>query len=174
MKPLRIAFAAKQRSGKDAAAEFILRFHQGSIKKFADPLYDLMYMIQDRLSLPKEKDRLLLQVLGTDWGRERNPNIWLDALFNEIEKDKNSRDAIIITDARFNNEFEACKQHGFTLVKISARDDVRLARGADTRPHASEVDMDEYTAYDYVIENNGSLESFHDKLIDMLADLNRE
>ena len=59
MKPLRIAFAAKQRSGKDAAAEFILRFHQGSIKKFADPLYDLMYMIQDRLGLPKEKDRLL-------------------------------------------------------------------------------------------------------------------
>ena len=174
MKPLRIAFAAKQRSGKDAAAEFILKFNKGSIRKFADPLYDLMYMIQDRLGLPKEKDRLLLQVLGTDWGRQKNPNIWLDTLFNDIEKDKNTREAIIITDARFVNEFEACKKHGFILVKISATDEVRLARGADTRHHASEVDIDEYTAYDYVIENNGSLESFHDKLIDMLADLNKD
>lgn len=165
MKPLRIAFAAKQRAGKDSAAAFILSINKGTIKKFADPLYELTYFIQKRLGFPKEKDRWLLQTLGTDYARKRNPNIWIDKLFDSLP---DTNEAILITDARFHNEFEACKKHGFMLVKIQASDQVRQLRGADKRAHASEVDMDEYTDYDYIIDNNGSLEFMQHQLIDML------
>ena len=170
MKPLRIAFAAKQRSGKDCAADFILRSYKGQRKAFADPLYDLMYMIQDFTGLPRTKDRLLLQLLGTEWGRNKNQDIWLDKLFSTL--DLSSKDNIIITDARFKNEFLACKKNGFILIKIEADDTTRIARGADIRPHASEIDMDEYNEYDYVIENNGTIDEFYTKLLNILSDIN--
>jgi hypothetical protein len=169
MKPLRIAFAAKQRSGKDCAAEFILQSYPGQVRKFADPLYDLMYMIQDFVGLPRTKDRLLLQLLGTEWGRSHDSNIWLDKLFNTLDLDSN--DNIIITDARFMNEFEACKKNGFVLIKIETDDEIRFDRGADVRSHASEVDMDIYKDYDYIITNNGSLDEFYTKLLNILSDI---
>lgn len=168
-KPLRIAFAAKQRSGKDLAAEFILKFYPGDVRKFADPLYRLMYETQEFLGLPKEKDRLFLQLIGTDWGRAKDPNIWVNTLFSTL--DLNSDKNIIITDARFLNEFEALKANGFILVKIESSDELRKQRGATLMSHASEVDMDLYTDYDYVIENNGTVFNFYSKLSHMLTDI---
>lgn len=171
MKPIRIAFAAKQRSGKDCAAEFILQSRQGQIRKFADPLYELMYMVQDYVGVPKKKDRLLLQVLGTEWGRTQNEDIWIDKLFNTLDLDGDAN--IIISDARFINEFEACKKNGFILVKIETDEVIRLARGASGKVHPSETDMDLYWDYDYVITNNGTKEEFYSKLYDMLSDISR-
>lgn len=171
MKPLRIAFAAKQRSGKDTAAEYILQKFPGQIIKFADPLYALMDYTQEFLGLEKEKDRRFLQLIGTDWGRAKNPNIWVDKLFSSLPKTKKS---LLITDARFMNEFERCKEEGFILVKINTTAEVRMSRGSDSTFHPSEVDMDEYTKYDYEISNNGSLEDFHAQLDDLIRKINEK
>lgn len=48
------------------------------------------------------------------------PNIWTYRLFNSQEyKYMNERKSLItITDVRFNQEYERCKQEGFTMIKV--------------------------------------------------------
>ena len=63
-----------------AAAEYLISKHGGKVLKFADPLYEMqaeIYKIAGLKHNSNTKDRKLLQLLGTDWGRNTKfPNIW--------------------------------------------------------------------------------------------------
>lgn len=96
--------------------------------------------------------RGLLQRLGTDCGRSLDPDIWVNAMNDFLTEE--SSGTYVITDARFNNEFQAARAQGWDLWHIE-----RGERPDD--PHPSEVDMfgDELTrcrTHHYV--NDGSLD----------------
>jgi hypothetical protein len=83
--------------------------------------------------------RETLEYVGTDLFRKMYQNIWCDALMRKIRSD-NSMFAII-TDARFENEFEAIQNNGGKVLKL-------------TRGIAGEKnDVDTYNNYDYIIDN---------------------
>jgi dephospho-CoA kinase len=179
---MRICYTGKQRAGKDTAAEFLIKTYGGTIYKFADPLYEMMHSIYEIAGLPhgyNTKDRTLLQFLGTDWGRKTiDPNIWINimdkrlmsqssihdmmkeySIFNDYNEDN-----IFVTDARFPNEIELLKRHGFKICRIDATEENRISRGATNLTHASETALDNYTDYDYIIENNEKINKFYDKV----------
>lgn len=168
--PIHIAIAARQRSGKDEAALYILNKIPGKLLKFADPVYDIMYKIQTLLKIPLEKDRNLLRAIG-DWGRNKDENFWVNALFNRMLLFHNYH--VVISDARYFNELKECKRNGFIIIKIETDPEICIARGASIEPHSSEVDMDLYEDYDYVITNNGTLKEFHSKINSILSDIVR-
>lgn len=172
---LRMAFSGKMRSGKEEAMKYLNEkyFNNTShVINFADPLYTLCQTIQTYCGFPIEKDRGLLQYIGTDYARSKNPNVWINRLFNDMEA-FHFNYPVMIGDARFANELDACKARNIPIINIQASDEVRLSRGADKDKlnHASEQDMDTYDKYDFIIENNSTLQDFHDKLDVMFGDL---
>ena len=75
--------------------------------------------------------RIGLQSLGTEWGRRLFLRVWIDLAFYEARLAA----PCIITDGRFFNEFEACRQEQALIVF--------LTRGIErsTDPHDSEAQL---------------------------------
>ena len=152
------------------------------------------------LVLVKPTPRLLLQLLGTEAGRDIiHPNLWVIALFsdykpvtgmhkfNPLDHDlsKGVHNALIesmypnwvITDMRFPNELEAVKRHkGITirvnrltenqrlqLTKVRAGRINNITEEIIKNEHPSETALDNAT-FDYVIDNNGTIEELIQKV----------
>jgi hypothetical protein len=160
---MRIAFGCEARVGKDTACSYIMGMFPniGVQLSFAAALYDILHYAQETCGFPKAKDRKFLQWIGTEWARAISPNVWTDIVKRKIEAIPIDT-TIIVTDVRFPNEADMLRAMGFTLVKIHRDMDKRQDVPANTG-HASEVAMANYQ-WDMVIENNGSLDDFHDKL----------
>ncbi len=128
-----------------------------------EPITELRDYNEYRVLTP----RILLQLLGTECGREIiHPNIWVNALFAKY----NSYSAIgseyefeqsrwIITDVRFPNEAKAIKDRGGMLIKIE-RPRLKLSE----HEHSSETALDHYTEWDIVIQNDGTIVELFNKL----------
>ena len=100
--------------------------------------------------------RLLLQLLGTECGRKiLHPNIWVNSLMSEYDPANESK--WIITDMRFTNEFKAVKDRNVLCIRINRDTGI-----IDT--HESETALDNETNWDYVIDNNGTLEELIESL----------
>ncbi len=170
----RVAFSGLMRSGKDTSAAYLMNTHGGGVNlKFADPLYEMetaIYQIAG-LEIPEEKERrrYLLQILGTDWGRNTvSQNIWVDIMERRVKSYLDSTN-VFCTDMRFPNEIDVLKNLGFTLVNIQRPDEARIAAGASHQTHASETALNGFTGYDFVIQNDGSLEDLYKKLDAVVA-----
>lgn len=121
--------------------------------------------------------RLLLQNMGTQIGRQIiHPNIWVNALMvdykaigdnlleGEVRKVR-EEDLIypnwIITDVRFPNEVEAIKRKSGIIIRVN-----RPLITSDN--HKSEVALDNYKDFHYVIENEGTIEELVEKVSNIL------
>lgn len=111
----------------------------------------------------------MLQQLGTNVLREGfNKNVWINALMLELSKSKGN---YIITDCRFKNEADAIKNAGGFLIRVN-RPDNPIARNSNRDlSHPSETDMDDYTGFDAVIENDADLESLENKVKELISSI---
>lgn len=174
---IKLAIVGGFGSGKSEVVNIIKNIH-GQSKvvniKFAQPLYDLQKIIQEYLDIPRCKDRNLLQLLGTEWGRKKNPDIWVEYLIRTVEKYKDFYEVIICDDLRYQNEFSALKNKGFIFVKISrpVKDRLIYLEGGNEN-HSSENDLLNITDdnYDYFIENNSSYDDFVYVISEMFMDI---
>lgn len=164
-------------SGKTEIINIIKNIH-GRNKvmniKFAQPLYELQKMIQDYLELPNGKDRKLLQLLGTDWGRSKNPDIWIEMFIKNVDKYKQFYDVLICDDLRYLNEFKILKEKGFILAKITRPVQDRMPYLYEGNAfHSSELDLSTIMneEYDYFIENNSSYDDFVYVISEMFMDI---
>lgn len=93
------------------------------------------------------KDRRLLQMLGTEWGRETfGQDVWVNIVKNKIAS-LPSYTHFIIGDCRFKNEFDLFPEA--LRVRLLAPTSIRKARctsWVDNDKHASEINLDEYAA----------------------------
>lgn len=151
-----LILSGKQGSGKSSIQAEIQKrarekFEYVFLVNFADPLYVLHDFILNKMEsaygVPKpasNKDGVLLQLLGTEWGRKvHGPNIWVDIMKTRIANPTNQRRLFIIADCRFENEF-----HGFPealrvrLYCDEAERKLRTHGWRETTNHASEIDLD--------------------------------
>jgi hypothetical protein len=122
--------------------------------------------------------RAIMQTLGGDWGREMiHPDIWVKSLLADYKRDyQMSPDSFdqptrtgaypnwLISDCRYLNECEGIKKLGGLVIRIN-----RNTNSTDTHP--SETALDNYTDWDYVIDNNGTLEELKEKVKIMCLEL---
>lgn len=162
-----IGIAGKAKAGKDTLANYLCwNTNKDYVKvHFADILKTgAMQICQlDRWSVDTQEGkestihwlnmtvRELLQKFGTAIRKEVDPDFWVKALLN-----KHTNDDIIIADVRFPNEAKAIKDAGGLLVRIN-----RDSAGAGN--HISEIALDNYTNWDFVINNNGTIEDLYRK-----------
>ena len=110
--------------------------------------------------------RLLLQIYGTEIFRNRvDDNWWVKQVFDRwcayFSNKEILNGAYIVTDVRFPNEINYFSQLMCPLVTVRVnRTDKDNVFNSE---HFSEVALDEYAKFDYVIDNNGTLEDLKKK-----------
>jgi hypothetical protein len=93
--------------------------------------------------------REFLQKLGTEGMRNGvHTNAWVNALFADYAP----ADRWVITDVRFPNEAQAVLDHGGVLIRVN-----RSNNPVQPSYHASETGLDNWTRWNYVIDNSGTL-----------------
>jgi energy-coupling factor transporter ATP-binding protein EcfA2 len=123
---------------------------------FADTIYKIhdfaINLLKERgISRNLVKDGKLLQLLGTEWGRQTvDENIWVKCLLGEIASIKKLTGDIhpivfLVSDCRFRNEFDGLP-NAFS-IRLEASREIRKERCSqwrDNDTHPSEIDLDGY------------------------------
>lgn len=161
-----ILISGKAGSGKTTLAQQLMADLKSVGKKvtalrFAQPVYEAHWAAQRALEpygiKAVDKDRVLLQLIGTEWGRNtRGENVWVDAVASRIQDfDDAGYDYVVIDDCRYPNELN--HQYGVPTLKVrlEASDDLRQTRlgGALPPDHASETSLD-HAEFDYVFSTD--------------------
>lgn len=127
---------------------------------------------KEAITTIKLTPRLLLQLLGTECGRQIiHPNIWVNATMADYNPDKKW----IIPDVRFKNEADSIKEKSGLLIRINRPcttckqyNNVFCSNPYHVSNHQSEIDLDNYGKFDYIIDNNGTIEDLLEKVEEIL------
>ena len=104
--------------------------------------------------------REVLQFVGTDIFRRMYEQVWVRLLINKIKMD--SPLVAVIADCRFDNEAQAVKDEGGTIV--------RLTRRPTRDSHASEDGFKEFIDFDLVLDNEKlDIKSANQQLLEFLV-----
>lgn len=133
--------------------------------------------------------RLALQLFGTECIRNVfHPNVWSAAL---IKRYKAWDRDVVATDCRFKNEIAAIRNiggkiirvkrgpepdwydHYINLIKSYNVQEIDRLRKIRRLPHVSETDWIG-TKFDYVIDNNGTLDDLYRKIDEMISGIRSE
>ncbi len=121
--------------------------------------------------------RLVLQTLGTEFGRKLKPTLWADYAIRRartlLEGDKNF---VVISDGRFRNELLQVKACNGTCIRIERPQDKASATAttaAGISGHASETEQKDIPNhfFDWIIQNDGSLDNLEEKATDIAVNL---
>ena len=151
-----VLISGKQGSGKTTAAQYVRNyFDELDFKtyrmRFAEPLYrmhDKIYEVMQEYGFEKPtiKDGPLLQLLGTEWGRNTiDKDIWAKACFNKVSKVVGENIIVTIEDCRFENELDIFPNA--LKIRLVASPNVRRKRclaWRENETHPSEMGLDEY------------------------------
>lgn len=180
-----IAVSGKKRSGKDTFCKIAKKYLQEKYnleyqnKKFADKLklicsimtgtpleywYDGSHY-DDIIPMWNITIREFMQKLGTEGTREiLHPDTWIFSLFSDYKKD----DKWIITDLRFQNEALFLSNRGSIRVRVNRP-------GLKSKDkHQSEIDLDKYKGFDYIISNDSTIEDFEIKVKKIIDNIELE
>lgn len=177
--PKIIGFTGIAGSGKDTAANIIKDEYNVDIFALAEPLKtackilfnfsnEQLYNTELKEEIDKrwnKTPRQILQWLGTDILRkEINEDFFLINIKNRI--DSSTKDYILITDIRFDNEAEYIKSLGGKIIKINR--DMNLNNGKTTTHsnHITEKGIS-LELIDIIINNNDTLEDYRKNVLYM-------
>lgn len=121
--------------------------------------------------------RSVLQFWGTEVRRSKEPLYWVNkTLLSAIEAIAEGN-SVYATDVRFLNEVEWAQRVGFFVVRLEVTADTQRKRLFDrdgivadeaSLNHPSEVNLDGHLGFDLIIDNNGSIQSAVDQIIEHL------
>lgn len=172
VKPILIGITGRARSGKDTLAAYLATRYKIERYAFAWPLkagVRSMFGLDGRHTdgdlketpldiLGGKSPRQVMQTLGTEWGREHvAPNIWVDLGLATWARLQAEGKSLAITDVRFENEAEAVRNAGGTIIHV-CRDDAEVVNA-----HSSERGV-ALEGGDITIENNGTLDDFFEAI----------
>lgn len=165
-----IGFTGKMGSGKTTAARMLSERSGFPILSFATPIKEVAKSCFDWDGKKDSRGRRLLQVIGTEAGREYCSDIWIQKLWEKILELKATDPAIkavIIDDVRFNNEALFVNRYGYVFeivrpVKVSFWEKLRGFFNR-TSNHSSEAGLDK-SYIEWTVDNSGSIDNLRDKI----------
>ena len=148
--------SGKSGSGKDTVASMIHELLLGKkVISLAYASYLKMYA-KEILGWDgnSPKPREFLQQLGVELIKNKiDDKMLINRIIEDIKVYNYFYDVIIITDARFESEIEDIKSNfsNVTVIHLSEREN-KLTE--EQKKHATEVGLDEYNNYDYVLDSD--------------------
>lgn len=199
-------------SGKSLAAKYLKDYYSMIDIAFADPLKrivrDIFDFSEEQLWGPSEMrnkpdpryprpdgtfltPRMALQQLGTEFGRNCYPNVWIDyalrlaktasenpAKFDYDKKlglypsDRSSNPirGVVISDLRFKNEVDVLNQSGASLIRLK-RDQAGLKGEAGLHSSEAEQLTIPDSSFNFIVVNNGDLGDLYHELRNVMLDV---
>lgn len=112
--------------------------------------------------------RAILQVYGTNIFRQKvDVDYWVKKTYEKVKN--NGFDITCICDTRFPNEIENMMSDDWKAITI--RINRKLNYPIEVASHPSETSLDDWTSWDYVIDNNGSLEDLKNSAKTIVEDI---
>lgn len=173
-----IGLLGRKRAGKDTLADILTSkygFHQLVL---ADPLKEACRALFDfndeqlygDLKETVDTDwgitpRKAFQYVGTDMIRHKfhelipdiQDNFWIKRLFvryKKLQKIHGENVDVVVSDLRFQNEVDEIYKYGGIVIKIERADNI------NNDDHVSEILIDKIDSYDYLINNDSSLDGY--------------
>jgi len=135
------------------------------------------------VGLEKLTPRKLLQLIGTECGRQIiHPNIWVNALMSQYKLERmhpigdlhpraDKFPNWIITDVRFLNEVKAIKDRKGVIIRVNRPPKTSLSWSGLEDKHESEISLDNYKDFDFVITNDRDTDKLIEQVRSILYDL---
>ncbi len=163
-----ITISGKARHGKNATADIIkekLELQNKKVSLIAMADY-VKYICKKYYNWDGQKDeqgRAILQHLGTDIVRKKNPNFWVNIVLETINVLEDEFDYFIIPDCRFENEItELCKYFDVLSLKV-VREGYKSNLTEEQLKHSSETALDNFM-FDYILINKEGIESLKENI----------
>lgn len=160
-----ILISGKAQHGKDTCAKYMKKYLEDNGKTCKIIHYGdlLKYICRKYMGWNGKKDeagRALLQHVGTDIIRKRNPDFWVEYMRSFIEACP-IWDYVLIPDVRFPNEIEYMDRYfNVWAIRIN-RPNFDNGLTEEQKNHISETALDHRALlFDMKIENNGTLSDF--------------
>lgn len=161
----------KARHGKDTVASFIQKIYQEKKLdilnlQYSSYIKDYAKKISNWDGSEETKPRALLQVLGTQVIREKIDELFfVNKIVDDIKVYSYFFDALTISDARMKVEVDIPKKSFQDVVAICVkRPNFDNGLTEEQKNHRTEVDLDDYHGFDYIVSNDGTLEDLEQKI----------
>lgn len=164
-----INISGKAQHGKDSSALLIKEKLEAKNKKvlithYADLLKYEAKQFFNWDGVKDEKGRHILQYIGTDVIRAKNPDYWVGFIKEFIGMFSDEWDYVIIGDCRFVNECEAWKVDGWPNVTVRViRYNFKSELTIEQLNHPSETALDDYK-FDWYIHNLGEMKLLEEEV----------
>ena len=103
--------------------------------------------------------REALQFFGNKFRSEYGEDFWIRMLKSNLIL--GNKWLNIITDVRYKNEADFIKSNKGILIRVN-RPEIQTSKNISN--HSSETELDKYLNFDYIIENDGTLEELESKV----------
>jgi dephospho-CoA kinase len=177
---VKIALCGRLRSGKDTVANHLYIRHSFNRVAFGDALKKNAHATFPWVS-EFSKPRALYQAYG-QLMRQIDPDVWIkhaeQAVKGAIDFRAGIGDkqiGIVLTDVRQQNEVDWCQENGFTLIRVTAPDEVRIARAKIAGDDFNEADLEHETEShidsfecDYEVVNDSSVADLQRKVDEIM------
>ena len=180
---LKIAVTGEIRSGKDTVCDYIE--HQivrsgeyvGTLY-FAEGIEEIIKTYFPEAFEGNKKPRKHYQDVG-QYMRQINPDVWVNYTENQMKRlEELGFTNFLVTDLRQENEYKWVKENDFTVIKVETEPEIRIERmkmagdkfELQDLLHDTERQI-KYLNYDYLVENNTTIEDLYEQLDYIMADL---
>jgi len=177
-----VYLVGKAGSGKTYSANYLKDKYGYQTAKFAFPVYGIA---EDYFGM-RSKDRRLLQIIGTEAGRNIiDYDLWVTRFLQDMRIVQESRrflnlpsQAFVLDDCRFPNEHRALRRDGWVGIYLFVDEDTRIRRlvkrdgtaQEETLNHYSETASDEFKSELFYVDCNGTLEESYRNLDEVIQD----
>lgn len=181
MASILLGITGRANSGKDTVAHYLEAEYGFVPMAFADPLKEAaaamfgvpIAWFHDRnrkeqvIEQWEMSPRHMAQRLGTEAVRHTfGPDFWIKRWLAEY-REMRASDHVVVTDVRFNNEAQAIRDLGGTVLHISRPGEITLDAAASA--HASEAGVTFFSGTDKEIYNGGTIEDLYTKINDLFS-----
>lgn len=150
-----ILISGKAQHGKDTLAAMLsVKLRDAGAKVKITHFGDLLkYVCKEFFEWDGKKDewgRSLLQHVGTEIFRSKNPKYWCRFIY-EMSQYSNAFDYLIVADTRFLTEINQFPEAYKVRVIRMFNHDETYALNASQGQHVSETELNEYKDWDYIV-----------------------
>ncbi|MBP3461010.1 MAG: hypothetical protein J6K21_01175 [Bacilli bacterium] len=170
--------SGKARHGKNTVSDIIKEYYESKNMKTINDSY--AYYIKDyarRISnwdgSEETKPRELLQQLGTNLIREKIDKLFfINRMIEDLKVFSYFYDIITISDGRFEEELDIIKNKfdNVILIKVD-RPNFDNGLTEEQKKHPTETSLDNYKKFDYIIENDSTIEKLKEKVEQVLKEV---
>ncbi len=170
--------SGKANSGKDTTANLINNYVKlKNLKSVNLQISSYIKMYAKEISgwdgSEDNKPRSLLQELGTEIIRNKiDDKLFIRRIIEDIKVYSYYFDVITISDARLPLELDLIKNEFLYVYRLNIiRPDFESSLSSNEKKHITEVALDNYNDYEYIVNNDGSFDDLNKKIVKIVDEV---